>query len=217
MENRVCALHGSPRSASLALSSKRSMLPLRMRAWAQIRRIVITCGSSDPIAEEPLSLSMMLVSSGRRSFLPSSLAASTSTMSVWVSRHDRSSSWERWMHVCMCVCQCTDSRLISDEWQCGGQCCRSCTPSVPPRSSFLILPPCEDDASGSQNSVWAAQQHAVFALTQKLFPLCLARRRSLFAWEQIQRIIVTCGFSYPIAEEPLSPSCLSRQGGAREL
>jgi hypothetical protein len=117
------------------------------------------------------------------------------------------------MYVCMCVCQCTDSRLISDDWQCGGQCCRTCTPSVPPRASFLILPPCEDDASGSQNSVWAALSAARrFCAHEKALP---ALPRSLFAWAQIQHIIVTFGSSYPTAEKALSPSCLSSQvGGA---
>ena len=105
------------------------------------------------------------------------------------------------MHVCMCVCQCTDSRLISDDKQCGGQRSRTCTPSVPPRSSFLIPPQCEDDASGSQNSVWAALSAARrFCAHDKALP---ALPRSLLAWAQIQRIIVTCGSSDPIAEAHL--------------
>ena len=45
------------------------MLPLRVRTWAQIQRIVITRGSSESIAEEPLSLSSLSRQGGGASVL----------------------------------------------------------------------------------------------------------------------------------------------------
>ena len=45
------------------------MLPLRVRAWAQIQRIVITRGSFESIAEEPLSLSSLSRQGGGASVL----------------------------------------------------------------------------------------------------------------------------------------------------
>ena len=54
------------------LSSKRSMLPLRVRAGAQLQRIIINCASSDPIAEEPLSLLACLSSEDGTSWTSSS-------------------------------------------------------------------------------------------------------------------------------------------------
>ena len=77
-----------------------------------------------------------------------------------------------YVRVCVCVCQCTDPRLIPDEWHCGGQRCSTCTPLVPPRLSFLILPSCKDDASGSKNSVLAAcaLSSTPFSRSQKALP-----------------------------------------------
>jgi hypothetical protein len=53
--------HEKALSALLRSLSRRSasMLPLRVRAWAQMQRIIITRASSDPIAEDPLSLSRL--------------------------------------------------------------------------------------------------------------------------------------------------------------
>ena len=66
MENRVCALHGSPRSASLVEAQHAATAGACVGANS---RIIIIRGSSDPIAEEPLSRSCLsrqeeLVSSG---------------------------------------------------------------------------------------------------------------------------------------------------------